>query len=436
MRSLLEQSQAEHLQSAADGREAIGDYLQFVAAAAGIAHRHTDGLLELEFSPQQHPRWPKPYRIQVAAGETSSQHLPRHTLAPSDAVAWLRDRLAREQQLPAAHPLSQPEAVHELTDRLFAAYTLDEGQVRLAGCHLEEVPFLRFTQLDAADPHMVVHHSVAIDGGEIPESLATELGLHELLPLPGRHCQSLRDEIDATIANQAATSDTELSLGVTLIVARWATGKLQFDLGTQTVTVPFAGWTTTLEAPPFECPATGKPTYHLTRLDDGQIVAAEGVEACEVSGRRMLDQDLTTCSVTGKRVDVALTEVCPVTGERALIEEFDQCASCHQQVSRAALAGGICRTCAGLTKVSANEGEIVELRDRYPALAQFRKFRRATSDAVLVVEAAGMWQRWLVVVSRDTNQPLAVATRGRLGRQWSHVEPDQWPRLLGSDATP
>lgn len=429
MQSLLEASQAAQLVSPAEGREAITSYLQFIAAAAGISCRSAEGTLELEFDAHRHPQWPKPHRIQVPLGDAAGQH--RHTLAPSDAVAWVLERLAQTHQLSAAHPASQPEAVHELTDRLFAAYTLDEGQVRLAGCHLEEVPFLRFTYLDDSDPQWVQHHSVAIDGGEIPDNLATELGLNELLPLAGPHCQSLRSDIDATIASYLASSDSPHPLGRTIIVTRWATGKLQFDLGSQTVTVPFAGWATTLQAPPFECPATGKPTYHLTRLDDGRIVAAEGVETCEVSGRRMLDDELVTCSVTRKRVDVALTELCPVTGERALADEFDKCQSCHQHVSRAALTGGVCRTCQGLARVSPTEVEITELRNRYPALAPIRKFRSASNDSVVVVEGAGMWQRWLVVLDRESHQPLAVATRGRFSRQWNHLGPAEWPRLLG-----
>ncbi|MCA9247546.1 MAG: hypothetical protein KDA42_10535, partial [Planctomycetales bacterium] len=46
-----------------------------------------------------------------------------------------------------ARPVVQPQQVHELTSQLFNAYQIENGSVHLAGCRLEEVPFLRRTGL-------------------------------------------------------------------------------------------------------------------------------------------------------------------------------------------------------------------------------------------------------------------------------------------------
>ena len=40
-------------------------------------------------------------------------------------------------------PADQPSSVHQLTDRLFGAYTVDDGKVHLAGCRLDDCLFLR-----------------------------------------------------------------------------------------------------------------------------------------------------------------------------------------------------------------------------------------------------------------------------------------------------
>ena len=47
-----------------------------------------------------------------------------------------------------AVPAAQPQGVHELSQRLFDTYTVDQGNVHLGGCTLDDRPLLRLTFLE------------------------------------------------------------------------------------------------------------------------------------------------------------------------------------------------------------------------------------------------------------------------------------------------
>src|SRR5690606_22764240 len=166
-------------------RESLATFLQMAADALGIASRQEQGVLRLEYDPQAHPKWPRPYHIDVPVAPPALGRSQRGDSSPREAWSWLWQRARLSHTLLLARPGRQPEAVHELTDRLFAPYKIEEGQVRLAGCHLVDVPFLRVTRLSADDPAQVEHQLTHLDGTPVSDSLRHELGLQQLLPHKG-----------------------------------------------------------------------------------------------------------------------------------------------------------------------------------------------------------------------------------------------------------
>ena len=82
---------------------------------------------------------------------------------------------------------------------------------------------------------------------------------------------------------------------------KFTEGKLRFAVGKESADLPFSGWSRTLQPPPFVCPHTGMATFHLAATDDGRIAAADQIEPCAETGRRMLKEELVTSSLSGRR---------------------------------------------------------------------------------------------------------------------------------------
>lgn len=412
-------------------REPLSAFVTFMADSVKIDHRLDQGTLHLEYDPQTHPRWSKPHHISLAVAEPALSRPARQDLSPLACSRWLWERASQAGSLVMARPATQPEAVHELTERLFAHYKLEGGSVHLAGCHLVDVPLLRITTIAADDPQYVEHRLVTLEGEEVPVELREVLGLDQLAPLQGPIAISAEQPLAATADEWLQSLESHGGIGLTVVVAKRAEGKLQFDFGPSSATVDFADWATTLQAPPFGCPLTGLSTYQLSTTDDGRIAAAEGIATCQVSGKRMLATEMVTCSVTGKQLDPDLALKCPVSGTPALASEFATCSLCRQEVSRGVLEATLCRACRSLSKASRDDQAVTEAIGQAPQLARYRRFRSATTDEVTIVEGVGLWKSLLVVVGRSDGKLRQVALRTPAS-PWRHVPPSEWATAVGN----
>src|SRR5688572_24833221 len=105
----------------------------------------------------------------------------------SRVLSWLIERVRELGNVAHAAPADQPASVHEITGRLFSAYTLEGGTARLAGCALEDRLVLRFTwrlRLEGLDPRdELLDVFLADDGTELSPQQQKDLGLEQLVSI-------------------------------------------------------------------------------------------------------------------------------------------------------------------------------------------------------------------------------------------------------------
>ena len=214
------------------------------------------------------------------------------------------------------------------------------------------------------------------------------------------------------------------------IWCKYVEGKLRFTIAAASIDLPFSGWTRTLSPPPFVCPHTGAATFRLAATDDGRIAAAERIEVCAETGRRLLSTELVRCAVTGRRVSPELAEACPISGRRLLRTEMVQCGSCRQRVSPQVVERNQCQACRRLKAVKKADPRMARLLHEHPALDRWRRWRMSETSRVYVLVATGWLKRLLVVVDKETLELRHMATGGRLSPRWAEVEPAQFAYVL------
>lgn len=336
-------------------------------------------------------------------------------------------------QIAHAAPVDQPGSVHQIASVLFPAYTVEDGNVHLAGCQLEDRLFVRLDVSHAGQPLTVY---VDGDGRPVDSQTIESLGMSEIADLK-RPPQPYREKVDRLV--EAAISLTvERSpdglpgevLGTMAIWCKFVEGKLRFEVGKNSADLPFSGWARTLQPPPFVCPYTGESTSHLAATDDGRIVAADQIAACQETGRRLLNDDLATCSVTGRRALLELMDKCPVCGELVLKREMVECQACRQRVSPATLRTGQCAGCRKLLPVSKADPRMALLLDEHPPLDGWRNWKISETAAVYILTAAAWLKRLLLVVDKKSLELKYVATGNRLFSGWKEVEPSSYDYVL------
>lgn len=429
MNDLATQSAEATRSDAPPHREPLAAFVQFAAEVLEVSCAEADGVASLSFEHRLHPTWPKPYHARMAVAGEALANPPRKVLPPVEGARWLWHLAEASHGALVARPASQPEAVHEFSSRLFDAYQVDGGQTHLAGCRLVEVPFLRVTTLAEDDPSQVLHRFYTADGTAVDAELLETLGLCEVKPLASQSSPPAASSTKTWLA--AVDTADERFLAVTVVVAKRAEGAVQFDIGEQCASIKFDDWTTTVAAPAFRCAGSGSSTYHLAAVDDGRIVAAEAIGKCEESGARVLECELVKCGVTGKRVDRRLAIDCPVSGGPVLKKHSACCSACGQRVSNAVLSGGVCQACRSLRPVRASDTLVAGLIERYPALAEYRKFRGGESGGKRRVLARGLWRRLLILQPAGGEKIEAVGRREGLVGNWEQVPAAEWPAVLG-----
>jgi hypothetical protein len=348
---------------------------------------------------------------------------------PTELAAALLQRLSEQERPPDLAPRDQPERVHQIAAILLNAYQVDQGNTHIAGCHFEDVPFLRVTTLaQDADEPAFTHALYDAGGAPVSETLAGELGLANTKDLD-YHPTGRPPGIDSAanlpvgVAQPAAIS--------AVVWAKRVSGNLQFTIGDASARAPFEGWAGNLKAQPVPCPLTGNPTWHLTALGNGKIAAAEEVAECELTGRVVLRRDLVTCAVTGQRVARDLCQECPTTGEPSLREEFAECDRCGQRVSRASLTAGRCGACRTMRRPPPTDPSLLAILAAHPSLAALGHWRLAETRTVYLLRGAKLLARYLIVLDRHTLSVLRAVRLGPLGAT-IELTPAERSAIVGS----
>lgn len=339
-------------------------------------------------------------------------------------------KLLERPMPPSVRPVRQPHAVHELTDRFFEAYQLDGGKAHMAGCHLEEVPFVRRTRIDSVadsdtDQVAVWHSYFDEQGKPVADQLVEELGLNQV--------ESARDSaprVTPRLVERLSLSTTTQDKSVadkenanelqTIVWARRATGRIRFEFGDESVDAPFDGWVKTLSAPAIICPRTGRETFSLTTVEGGDIVAAEEVVLCEVTDHRHIASDLDRCAETNKLVEPELLEPCPITGDWVLSTEFVPCPRCQQSVPKGKATATGCKGCDGAKRVGTNHPVLQAIQAKHPAFAK-QGWQLAETQRAVILVRDGWLRRRVATFDKATLELLHEAEASRFSATWRPV---------------
>ena len=351
----------------------------------------------------------------------------------SQFFGWIRDRLGEAESIAHAVPREQADRVHDITPVLYAAYQVDGGRVQLAGCTLEDEPFLRVTQvITSQDGDKLVHFFVDRKCNLVDKAFAHSLNLEDVV-VPKRRQREWDDisrkEFVEEARKVAVTKISEKSGDLvveTLVWCKRAQGKLVFSIGQGSVELPFSGWAQRLASgvespPPYTCKLSGLQSYHLTATDDGRITVVEAIEECSESDTRVLATDLQTCEATKRRALAEHFETCPVSGQTLLRSALVKCSMCQQDVSPKAIVRGRCGACRSVKSISKDEPRLARVLDEFPGLDRWRTWRMSETSTVYVLVANALIKRLLVVVDRDSLEVQRVAEGSRFTGNWVDV---------------
>jgi hypothetical protein len=425
-------------------------------------------------------------------------------------LSWLIDQVRKLGNVAHAAPADQPTGVHEIASRLFPAYRVDEGQMRLAGCTLDDRLVLRFTfrlRLEGLEPRDELFDVLlANDGQSLEGAAAARLGLdavvtidrpprihgselewlvetglqradqrrqeaqrratEELAPRRAQEQQQLSDYFAKTRAEVATALAEELSpeertaieeqltaldeqlqrrlsaleeryavqgqielVATTLVWCKHAAGKLRFTIGQQAVDLTFDDWARTLTPPPLVTPS-GQHSYHLAATDDGRITAAEEIDTCSISGRRVLREELVACDVTGQHALPEYFGDCPVTGQKLLTEQFVICPECRQQVSPHAIDQGRCAACRSRQPASKTDPRLARLLDEHRQLDRWRNWSLSETATIYNLTAAGLVKRLLLVIDKQSLEVLHLASGNRFTSRWTAEDPSRFGQVV------
>lgn len=359
---------------------------------------------------------------------------------------WIVARLRKKGDVVHAAPASQPDSVRQLTARLFDAYTIDDGNVRLGGCTLEDQPLLRHSyrirSTKSQTDDRLVHIYTSIDGRPVDESLLSALRVDDVVPLEGKLPRVSDQDTRQWAVNgekraPVVAHDEQAELLITVVVwCKYFHCKLLFEIGEARTDLSFDGWAQLLvdggiEPPPFECDHTGRRSHRLLAIDDGRITVPEAITTCEESGQEALESDLVACAASGRRVFPKFLRTCSVTGDRVVPAAMATCSMCRQCVSPSCLAGNRCQACRTMTAIRADDPRMARVLGEFPKLDRWSRWRIAETDTSYILSATSVLRRLLVVLEKEPLDAMHLATGSRFGRRWVDVPQQQWKEYLG-----
>ena len=357
----------------------------------------------------------------------------------SELFRWAAAQLQAAGPAVHAMPSKQPASVHEISAKLFAHYGFADGHIHLAGCMLKDVPVLRLTASPGDDRNNaspLKHHYFDRNGAPLEDDLVAGLHLDDITPLEDRPPSISSSDVESAITAARRHLGPAEPIAAALIWCKHAEGKLAFESGDQTVHLPFEGWARLLaegtsQPPAYKCPLSRQQSYRLGVTDDGRIAAAEGIVACEESGRRVLITEVETCAATGKRVLPEHLTACSASGVRVLQSELVECSQCSQTAAPDAVKGGRCSACRSLSAVRKDDPRMARLLDEYPKLDRWSSWKIAETDANYLLLASSWVRRLLLVVDKQSLEVKHIATSGRVVTSWSELPSGQREELLG-----
>lgn len=340
-----------------------------------------------------------------------------------------------------AEPTDEPATIHEIAGALLQPYRVRDGQVRLAGCTLDEFAHLRIGYFETGeskndcpqDSNATLHYRfLSSNGVTVEEPTIRAMGFANLQPVPRRLRAADHSGIETWVriaceSISAAQLSAAQLIDRTVIWNRRASGKIvvQFQNG-RSVSIPFDGLArnlaTTIESPPmFHCPVTGLGSYNIVQLPDGTITVAEAIGVCEVSGEELLQRDLGRCELTGKTVKTSLLEPCEITGQRALNDQLVKCTWCESLVVPGEIREGLCSRCAGRGHLEVNSPEIQQLITRNPTLGV--EFARGGLSGWIgknlgLLVVTSLVQQRMFVVRTETGSVIRSGRRRRPFGKW------------------
>ena len=314
-------------------------------------------------------------------------------------------------------PEHQISSVHEVADRLLPAYTVDGGNVHLAGCRIENRLFVRASTQHAGRTVCFVLNQ---RGEELDPILGEKLGIDQLIELehpPEEHgddsVRPLAQIAQNRMIQQFDAKSPPEKVDIIAIWCKHVEGRLRFTVGDDSVDLPFSDWVRTLQPAAYRCPYSGVESFHLAATDDHRIVPAETVEVCEETGRRVLVGELVTCDETGRRLVAELAEICPVSGKSIEPKHMIVCEHCGQRVAPSTVDQGWCIACRTREHVRRSDTRLVRLQEQNPELklAGWRRWQLAETDHIMVITANRWLQRLLLVANAKTGKLIRRAKR-------------------------
>ncbi len=319
-------------------------------------------------------------------------------------------------------PADQPVSVHELTARLFPAYTVDSGTVHLAGCRLEDRLFVRMGDSGQARTGALIADE---SGRAVEEEFASSLGMDKTVEWV-RSPEMAPERLERTVRQSTDLVRTKWGISGALearfLWCKYAEGKLRFTIGDRSADLPFSGWTRTLKAPPFVCPYSGVSSYHIAATDDGRIVAAESIRACAETGCRVLVGELVTCQATGQAVLPDQTRICPITERPVLQRVLATCSMCGQQVSPTVIQGDRCLACRSMRSIAKDAAPLAAFLQQNEILNSWPKWRISETSEVYILAGSRWWKRLVLVIDKNDNRLRRAAIGKRFGSQFSEIE--------------
>ena len=340
-----------------------------------------------------------------------------------------------------AAPACQPTSVHQLTPRLFDAYTVEGGHVRLGGCSLDEYPLIRVTRLkcpEAGKGASCLEHTYATpEGNAVDLQLLESLHAERLVPVDRSlrvTCSQLEEWL-ATARRLQPEPDKAASSVTTLIWCKYLRCKLIFEIGDAREELPFTCWAQWLidghvSPPPFRCPRSQRESYQVVATDDGHVTVPEAVVVCEQTGRRVLETGVSVCEITHRRVLSELVQTCPVSNQRVLISEMVRCGVCGQLVSPQAVRGEVCLACQNPQKMRRNDTLLARIWGEYPALERWAGWRFAETETAYILTARAMLRRLVVVLDKQSLEPRYLAETKWPSRKWAPIPQKLWQQIL------
>jgi hypothetical protein len=432
---------------------------------AGIEHGDDGDLaMWLDLPRSQRDEFGGPTRVRlrldaltdVVAGGDGGDDAEGQPVQTRAVMPWLIQQLTAAHVISHAVPLAQPLSVHELTSDFFSAYQVDGGTMHLAGCTLEDRVILGLTyrlRIEKTEPiERDVQVFITPDGTQLDDETVAALGLADRRSItqpPRLHPEELIRLVEVIrqsgdrVRDNALQHDghavgdgtdlrrvsCELGGGV-FIWCKYAEGKIQFDFGEESASVPFADWACMVRPQPYSCPHTGVKSFHVAQTDDSRIVAAEEIDTCQLSEQRVVRSDLVECDVTGQRVRADLAEICPVTNRHVLPDHMVRCQTCAQQVAPAALAEGDCAACRERARVGRDDERLARILRSFPALAEWGDFQLAETRTSFNLTTSRRLQKLLVVLDKETLTPRHAAVAKRWSKSWQTLSAEELTTIL------